>query len=44
MVILPEGGDAHNLEGRINGAAISGDASVLTKVRRVVFMILIYLI
>jgi hypothetical protein len=41
MVTLPEGGDVHSLEGRINGAAISGDASVLTNVRRDVFMILI---
>jgi hypothetical protein len=41
MVTLPEGGDFHSPEGRITGAAIKGDASVLTKARRDVFIVLI---
>jgi hypothetical protein len=39
MVIRLPGGNAHNRDGRIKGTAITGEATVLMKLRRVVFMI-----
>jgi len=38
MVIRLPGGEDHTLDGRIKGAAITGAATVLMKLRRVVFI------
>ena len=38
MVIRLPGGKARNLEGRIKGTTIIGEATVLIKLRRVVFI------